>query len=100
MTDDIRTELTEGIVSTIFAQDVEEWETALYINQQWFIAERYLNKDTAITGHEKWVLKLQENPFLDISKEHNEFFEAWTHLSDEAKSIYVPNYKILAGLSV
>lgn len=42
-------------VSTVFATDIEEYETAILDNNGAHPVERYKTKKEAIKGHNKWV---------------------------------------------
>lgn len=44
------------VVSTIFATDLEIYETAIVDQKSAYPVERYKTRDAALAGHEKWRL--------------------------------------------
>lgn len=45
------------IISTVYAHDVEEWETAVLDEDAASPVERYSTEEEAIKGHDRWVKK-------------------------------------------
>lgn len=61
-----RFESSDLIVSTIWAPDVNAYETAVssrdYSDGDWIVVEEYIKPNVAQAGHEHWVTKLQGRP--------------------------------------